>query len=137
GGLRVADVMVRDPVTVDPRLTVGRFMDEVAPSGRYTTYPVVEGGRAVGLLAFRCLAAVPRAEWDSRSVGECMIPRERVPALRAAQSAVDALAALGDGDVHRGLVLDGDRLVGFVSITDLLRALEVGGDGRDRPARVA
>ena len=137
GGLRVADVMVRDPVTVGPHMTVGRFMDEVAWSRRYTTYPVVEDGRAVGLLAFRCLAAVPRADWDTQSVGGCMIPRERVPVLRATQSAVDALTALGDSDVGRGLVLDGDRLVGLVSISDLLRALEVGGRERDRLARAA
>jgi Zn-dependent protease len=29
-GLRVRDLMIRDPVTVDPDLTVGRFMDDVA-----------------------------------------------------------------------------------------------------------
>ncbi len=40
--------------------------------------------------------------------------------------AEEALAELGDG-VGRGLVLDGDRLVGFLSITDLVRALETGG----------
>jgi Zn-dependent protease/CBS domain-containing protein len=137
GGLRVADVMMRDPVTVGPHLTIGRFMDQVAWSRRYTTYPVVEDGRPAGLLAFRSVAGVPRAEWDTRLVGESMIPRERVPVLRASQSAADALAALGDGEIHRGLVLDGDRLVGFLSITDLLRALEVGGRGRERPRRAA
>ncbi len=137
GGLRVGDVMIRDPVTVEPQTSIGRFMDEVAWSRRYTTYPVVENGRAVGLLAFRCVAAVPRGEWDTRRVSECMIPRDRVPVLRAAQSAVDALAALSDGEVHRGFVLDGDRLVGFLSITDLTRALEVGGLARERLPRAA
>jgi len=137
GDLRVGDVMVGDPVTVEPHLSIGRFMDQVAWSRRYTTYPVVEDGHALGLLAFRCVAAVPRAEWDTRLVGECMIPRERVPALRAAQSAVDALAILSDGDVHRGLVLDGDRLVGFLSITDLTRALEVRTREREQLPRAA
>ena len=137
GDLRVADVMVRDPVTVMPHLSIGRFMDQVAWSRRYTTYPVVEDGHALGLLAFRCVAAVPRAEWDTRLVGECMIPRDRAPALRAEQSAVDALAVLSDGDVHRGLVLDGDRLVGFLSITDLTRALEVGAREQEPIRRAA
>jgi Zn-dependent protease len=137
GDLRVADVMVRDPVTVAPHMSIGRFMDEVAWSRRYTTYPVVEDGRALGLLAFRSVAAVPRGEWDTRLVGECMIPRERVPVLRTAQSAVDALAELSDSDVHRGFVLDGDRLVGFLSITDLTRALEVGDGERERLRRAA
>jgi Zn-dependent protease len=137
GGLRVADVMVRDPVTVDPHISLGAFMDQVAWSRRYTTYPVVEDGRPVGLLAFRCVAAVARSEWDARLVGDCMIPRERVPALRPAQSAVDALATLSEGEVHRGFVLDAGRLVGFLSITDLTRALEVRGPRRERLRRAA
>jgi CBS domain-containing protein len=132
GDLRVADVMVRDPVTVAPHLSIGRFMDQVAWERRYTTYPVVEDNHVLGLLAFRCVAAVPRAEWDTRLVGDCMIPRERVPILRTTQSAVEALATLSDGDVHRGLVLDADRLVGFLSITDLSRALEVRGRTREQ-----
>ncbi len=39
GDLRVGDVMVRDPVTVEPHMSLGRFMDQVAWSRRYTTYP--------------------------------------------------------------------------------------------------
>ena len=41
-GLRVHDLMIRQPVTVDGDLTLGQFMDEVAWSRRYTTYPVLE-----------------------------------------------------------------------------------------------
>jgi Zn-dependent protease len=140
GDLRVGDLMVRDPVTVEPHLSIGRFMDQVAWSRRYTTYPVVENGHVVGLLAFRGVASVPRAEWDTQLVGQSMIGRDRVPTLRADESAIDAFAELSQGDVNRGFVLDGDHLVGFLSITDLARALEVGGrqapNGRP-PARVA
>jgi CBS domain-containing protein len=54
-----------------------------------------------------------------------MIPRERVPVFHDEDAAVDALAELSEGDVHRGLVLDDGRLTGFLSITDLARALDV------------
>ncbi|OFW73674.1 MAG: hypothetical protein A2Y55_11385, partial [Actinobacteria bacterium RBG_16_68_12] len=81
GGLRVRDLMVRDPVAVHPDLTLGRFMDEVVWARRYTTYPVVEDGRAVGLLPFRCVAEIPRGEWDERHVRDCMLPLTQVPVL--------------------------------------------------------
>src|SRR5919109_347059 len=68
GGLRVRDLMVTDPVTVPPDITLGRFMDDVVWQRRHTTYPVVEDGRALGLLPFRCVAEVPRGEWDERLV---------------------------------------------------------------------
>jgi Zn-dependent protease len=126
-GLRVRDVMARDPVAVPPDLTLGRFMDEVVWARRYTTYPVVEGGRPIGLLPFRRVAEVPRAEWDTQTVRECMIPLEQVPTLRPDEPLFDALGTLSEASVGRGLVLDGDRLLGLLSITDLARALEVGG----------
>jgi len=130
GGLRVRDLMVREPVTVDADLSLGQFMDDVAWSRRYTTYPVLDQGKPVGLLAFRSVAAVPRNEWDVRRVRDVMIPRDQLPLLAEDEPAIDALAELSGRDVNRGLVVDDGRLAGFLSITDLARALEVG-----RPSR--
>jgi Zn-dependent protease/predicted transcriptional regulator len=132
GDLRVRDLMIRDPVTVDADATLGRFMDDVAWSQRYTSYPVVDDGRVVGLLTFRCVAETPRSEWDQRSVRDCMIDRKRVPVLEEDEPAVEALAELSESEVNRGVVLDGERLAGFLSITDLARALEVGEPRRRR-----
>jgi Zn-dependent protease/CBS domain-containing protein len=124
-GLRVRDLMVRDPVTARPDMTLGAFMDELVSQRRYTSYPVVEDGRAVGLLPFRCVAEVPRREWDTRLVRDCMIPRDRVPVVGETDELIDAAAELASGDVNRALVLDGDRLVGLLSVTDVARALQI------------
>ena len=124
-GLRVRDLMVQSPVVVDADVTVGRFMDEVASSRRFTTYPVVDNGRPIGLLAFSSVAAVPRAEWDVRRVRESMIPLDEVPLLTEDGKAVDALAELSSRPgANRGLVVDNGDLDGLLSITDLARALE-------------
>ena len=130
-GLRVRDLMVRDPVTVDGYLTVGQFMDEVARSRRFTTYPVVDGGRPIGLLAFGSVAALPRSEWDSRRVREAMLPLDRVPQLTEDETAIDALTALSSPASNRGLVVENGHLAGLLSITDLTRALEL---RRSRPS---
>ena len=124
-GLKVRDVMTRQPVTVEADLNLGQFMDDVASSRRYTTYPVLEHGRPIGLLAFRSVAAVPRDEWNARRVRDAMIPRDAVPLLDEDDPAIDALAELSASNVNRGLVVDDGRLAGFLSITDLARALEV------------
>jgi Zn-dependent protease/CBS domain-containing protein len=123
-GLLVRDLMARDPVTVEADVNLGQFMDQVASTHRYTTYPVVDHGRPVGLLAFRSVAGVPREEWNSRSVRDSMIPREKVPLLDESDPAVDALAELSTSDVNRGLVVENGHLAGFLSLTDLARALE-------------
>jgi Zn-dependent protease/predicted transcriptional regulator len=134
GGLRVRDLMAHDPAVVSADMSLGRFMDDVVWNRRYTTYPVIDDGRAVGLLPFRCVAQVPRSEWDSRSVRDCMIPRAQVPVVREDEDVLETIDELSEGDVHRALVLDGDRLVGLLSVTDVARALETGGRRR-RAAR--
>jgi Zn-dependent protease/CBS domain-containing protein len=130
-GLRVRDLMVRDPVTVDGDLTVGQFMDEVARSRRFTTYPVVDRERPIGLLAFGSVAALPRSEWDSRRVREAMLSLDRVPQLTEDETAIDALTALSSPTSNRGLVVENGHLAGLLSITDLTRALEL---RRSRPS---
>ena len=58
-----------------------------------------------------------------------------MPVLDEDDTAVDALAELSETDINRGIVLDDGRLSGFVSITDLARALEVGMPRRRRLER--
>jgi Zn-dependent protease len=126
GDSRVRDLMTRNPVSVPADLTLGRFMDEVVWARRYTTYPVVDDGRAIGLLPFRCVAEIPRGEWDRRSVRDCMLPLDRVAVFREDEPLIDAVAELSETGAGRGLVLDGERLVGLLSVTDVARMLDVG-----------
>ena len=134
GGLRVRDLMVRHPVTVDADSTIGRFMDDVAWSHRFTTYPVLEGDRPVGLLAFASVAAVPRSDWDSRRVRDTMFPLDDIPLLTEDELAVDALQELSAPTGNRGLVVDDGHLAGLLSITDIARALEVGRNPAQSPS---
>jgi Zn-dependent protease len=124
-GLRVSDVLVRDPVTTRPDITLGKFIDDIAWTTRHTTYPVTENGHVVGLLPVRCVTEVPRSEWETRTVRDCMLPREQVPVVREEDDLFDAATELSDSDLSRAFVLDGDRLVGLVSWSDVRRALEL------------
>jgi Zn-dependent protease/CBS domain-containing protein len=132
GGLRVRDVMARNPVTTPPDLTLGQFLDSIVWERRYTTYPVTRNGEVVGLLPFRCVAEVPRSEWDSRTVRDCMIPVADIPVVAEDDELVDAAGELAESSENRGLVLDGGRLVGLLSVTDVARALEMRTAGRPR-----
>jgi CBS domain-containing protein len=56
-----------------------------------------------------------------------MLRLDQVPVVAADDRLTDVLDELGDNDVKRALVLDDGRLVGLLSITDVARALEIGG----------
>jgi Zn-dependent protease/CBS domain-containing protein len=140
-GLTVGDVMAPDPVTASPRLSLDDFMDDVVWRSRHTTYPVVDDERAVGLIPFRRVAEVPRAEWSGRRVGDCMVPASELLILDRGDDLAQAAMRLGEDSLGRALVLDSGRLVGLLSITDVMRALELRGlsppdhgGGRREPA---
>jgi len=121
-GLRARDLMTPTLTTVSPDQTIGELMDGVAWADRPDAYPVVEGGRPVGLLPFRVIADVPRGEWNARTVGESMLPIAVIPLLAGDESLEEALRALSGG-IGRALVLEGDRVAGLLSVSDIAGAL--------------
>lgn len=128
GNLRVEQLMTPHPVTVPPSVSLGRFVDEVAWRTRYTTYPVVEGDAVRGLLRWRDVVAVPREDWDRLRVADRLLSRDQIPVLHPRDGAQDALEALVGSTAGRALVLDeGERLVGLLSISDVMRAIDAGG----------
>jgi Zn-dependent protease len=130
GDLRVDELMVRDPVTIGPELALDEVMDGVVWRHRHSAYPVVRDGEALGLLPLRCVFELPRDEWPSHHVSDCMLSRNDVPTVGPDEAVVDVLPRLSeDGGARRALVVEGDRLVGLLSLTDVALAIETGGLG--------
>jgi CBS domain-containing protein len=136
-GTRVRDAMTPDPVVVPSELSVADFIDRMAPQRRFSTYPVVEDGRPKGIVSLRSAAAVPVPERERRRVTDVMTPLDAVPTISADQDVLDALPRF-DGGTGRALVTEGDRLVGVLSGTDVVRAIELGAARRPpQPGRRA
>ena len=124
-GLTFRDLMTRAPTTVSPDATLAQFMDGIAAAQRHTTYPVAVGATPVGLLISGRVAEIPRTQWESMRVSECMVPLSRVPVFEASAPALEALNGLANNPIRRGLVLERGQLVGLVSVSDLIRVLDV------------
>ena len=112
GMLTVRDMMDVDPVTTAPGLTLEGFAHATAGAPPTIAYPVIDGGRAVGLLPLRCLAEVPRERWAEHRVADCMLDRAHVPTLTAGDGLPAVIAALQGTELESALVLEGDHLVG-------------------------
>jgi Predicted secreted protein containing a PDZ domain len=122
-GLTVGEVMRPDPVTVPPDITVDRFLD-IAAGARFSTFPVTEDGEPRGLVSIRQAAAVPAGERGRRTVADVMTPADRVPVAAPGDEVADTLDAMRD-DVHRLLVVEGGRITGILTGSDVAHALEV------------
>jgi PDZ domain-containing secreted protein/Zn-dependent protease/predicted transcriptional regulator len=123
-GLSVRDLMTPDPVTVPPDLTVAEFVDRAAGDRRFSTYPVVESGRLIGVVPLRVAATVPFQDRYRLRVRDVMTPADQVPRVQADQQVVDALAAFKD-EATRAIVVQDERPVGILSGSDVARALQV------------
>jgi Zn-dependent protease/CBS domain-containing protein len=121
GDLRVRDLMVRQPESVSTDWSLSDFMDGVAPVHHFTTYPVVADNRVVGLLPFAAVARVPRRDWETTRVDDCMLPIDQTTTVREDELLLDAIGDMQDGRLDRALVLAGDQVVGLLSISDVGR----------------
>ncbi len=71
--LTVADGMSA-PVAIDPGLPVSRFVDDILPLHRQTSFPVAVKGRLHGILSLEDLKSVPRESWSKTLVQTVMRP---------------------------------------------------------------
>lgn len=93
--------------------------------GRHAAYPVMRDRQLVGLLYYRDLAAIPPGDWHRAQVDQVARPIGETTTLSPGDDLDEALLGLADTTIERGLVLNGDRLVGLLSITDVSRLLAV------------
>jgi CBS domain-containing protein len=122
-GLCVGDLMEPHPLVAHADETLTEFMDEVAGSPRYTAYPVMRRGTPVGLLPLAGVVAISSDDWACRRVGESMIPRADTPVFAEDEPVLAALDTLAESRIGRGLVVDGERLAGLLSMTNISRQL--------------
>jgi Zn-dependent protease len=123
-GLSVRDVMVADPVAAERDQTLAEFDASLGADHRFTAYPVVHEDRVVGLLPMGTVDDTPRVEWDTVRVGDRMLGLDEAPRLAPDDDLYAALSRMAEAGVNRGLVLDGDRLAGYLAAADVARRLD-------------
>lgn len=124
-GLRVRDAMVTEPDSVAADSTLAAFVAGPFARGRHAAYPVMRDRQLIGLLYYRDLAAVPSGDWERARVDDVALPTAEAPTLSPDDDLAEALMELADTKLQRALVVDGDRLEGLLSVTDVSRLLEV------------
>jgi len=119
-GTKVADLMTPDPVTVSGHLTLEDLVDQYFFRHRFAAFPVVREGELVGMITINHVKEHAREEWATTSVQAAMASLDRVPTLTPGDDAYAAMTRMMESDVGRMPVVDGGRVVGIVSRSDIV-----------------
>ena len=110
------------PVSVEPDLSVQRFVDEFLPLHRQATFPVAQNGKFLGILALEDLKKLTRNQWRVRRACDVMRPvnsKMFVPDNATIESAIELVEQNQIGAV--AVVNQTGELIGFLRKGNLKR----------------
>jgi Zn-dependent protease/CBS domain-containing protein len=122
-GVPVRRIMTADPVTVPPTITIAQLIDDYAYRYHHSVFPVVDRGRLVACIGMRDIKRLPRKRWSATTVAEIMQPCSEATATSADMDAMQALSLMIRTENSRLLATEGDRLVGIVTLRDMMKFL--------------
>lgn len=121
-GEPVSRFMHPDPVTVPRAISVLELVQSYIYRYHFKMFPVVDdAGRLLGCVTSRQVRALPRDEWDRQTVGALAERCSPENTIQAGADAMEALSRMSRSGISRLMVVDGDRLLGILSLKDLLR----------------
>jgi Zn-dependent protease/CBS domain-containing protein len=124
-GEPVRRFMNADPVVVPPSVDLRHWVEDYVYRYHRKAFPVASNGRLEGFITTQALARYPREEWELHTVGEVMRHDLDRYSIGPDADALQALSQMQRTGSSRLLVTEGDRLVGIVSLKDLLRFLHL------------
>ncbi len=123
-GLTAGDVMASDPGVVLDDTPVARLLDH-PPTPERSGYPVLGGGRLLGVVALASARSVPSRERAGRRVDAVMTPLDDVPMVDAADPVLEILDRLnGTNPTGQVVVVDDGCVVGILDEGDVALALD-------------
>jgi len=123
-GVKIAQIMTRDPVAVGPQITLANLVGDYFYRTHHKLYPVVDDGQLIGAVTLREVGQVPEEERGTVPVGQVMQPVGPENTVQAKRDAMEVMAEMQRGR-SRLIVVDGRRLVGIVALKDIARYLSM------------
>jgi Zn-dependent protease len=125
GGVCVGELMTRTPISIPEHLALSRAIDEYFLTNHHLAFPVCSAeGEFRGLLRLSALKKVPREKWPYTQAADAVAGTHGL-SISVHETAARAMRELLAPGGERLAVVDGEKLVGFVTRRDLLQFIEV------------
>jgi Zn-dependent protease/predicted transcriptional regulator len=123
--LKARDLMNTEFETVPAGLPVQALVDDYILKKKERVFLVTVGGSLQGIVCLEDVKALPRGEWANSPVSQVMTPKDKLQSVPLDADGNAILASLATREVHQVPVMDGDKVVGVICRTDILRALQL------------
>ena len=134
-GMTVAQVMTPNPVQAPDDISVEDALHGYILASRHSTFPTHDAaGRLSGLLTLTALKDVTPAARPITLIKEIICPLDKVSTAGPADPITNLFAGFDGCSEGRSLVVDGGRLVGIISPSDINRLLQRSLSGRSQVA---
>jgi Zn-dependent protease/CBS domain-containing protein len=127
-GIAISSVLVRDPVTVPPGLSLSDLIESFLLRHHYTAYPVVDGDVPLGIISVALVKSVPRDRWRETTVAEAMYPLTDDIALAPGDAIPTAIHKMAASGLTKLPVIRDGKLLGVVTKRDIASYLEIRAD---------
>ena len=125
--------VLRDPMVISPNATV-REVNAMADEMGFSGFPVVDGGKVVGIVTGRDLRFETRMDLPVR---EIMTPQDRLITVSEGISSEDAKALLNKHKIERLLMVGKNfELQGLITVTDINKQRNFPHASRDAAGRL-
>jgi len=124
-GHAIAELMAKSVETVPSDLTLARFVDDRLLASRHPLYPVVEGGRWIGVVRAEDVLRIPRDDWAATTVRQICTAAASTPSAGLLDDASEVMGRMQALEVERMPVVHRGVVVGIVTLRDLLGSLEL------------
>ncbi|HDQ04121.1 MAG TPA: CBS domain-containing protein [Deltaproteobacteria bacterium] len=122
---KVKDFMVSEPVAVSRALSLEEFVRDYVYRYHYQMYPVLSFGKVAGCVSVNQITSIPRDEWSRQTVGAIVKPCDENTSIGPDADANEALEIMNKTGNSRLMVVDGDDLLGIVTLKDMLAFLSI------------
>jgi Zn-dependent protease/CBS domain-containing protein len=124
-GETIAHFMQPDPITVPPSVSIRDLVDNYFYRYHYKMFPVSQDGVLTGCITSNEVKNIPREEWGTLHVGDVLVPCSIDTTVAPDTDAMKALSLMNKTGRSRLMVVDGDRLVGVITLKDMLKFLNL------------
>ena len=121
--VKVKEIMNSKVVSISPTLTIADAVEQYFSKYTHRGFPVTKDGMIQGIITFEDLKNFMEDESQSTLVGDVMTPKDKMILVSPDEPAVEAILKFSKNNIGRLPVLKGDKLVGIITRSDLMKAI--------------